>query len=468
MAEMNWSKLMSTKRTRGDELSNGTEHCSEVRSPYVKDHDKITFSSAFRRLKDKTQVHSFPHSDYFRNRLTHSLEVSAVGRSLGLAVARWLSQSKPKEVVGCDRADFGNVVAAACLAHDIGNPPFGHAGEEAIRHWFFTEKANRENFISHSDLSIEQVNDLVMFDGNAQGFRLLTRQQAWRNEGGMRLTCATLGAFQKYPKSSTHKIKTPACNVPNKKFGYFQDDKATFSMVAEELGLLPRVDCNDEWCRHPLAYLVEAADDICNRIADLEDGYKYGKIEYDTIKSLLETIGSTGWDKTASPPDQERCDSSDIIAYLRGRAIGALVMQTVEVFKDKYTNIMDGTFNGSLMDEVASKDEVKKLLKLCEENLFKDRYVLEAELAGFEVIHRLLEIFTTALRNHETSGVAGSNLVFRDKNVVELLKQSTQELPVDRYRGLLCVIDYVSGMTDRFAVDLYRRLSGITVGRSSY
>jgi len=459
---MNWPKLMSSKRTHGNELSEGKAHKSEVRSPYTKDFDKIIYSSAFRRLKDKTQVHIFPHSDYFRTRLTHSLEVSTVGRSLGAAVGRMLIKSKEVDAKKYERAEFGGVVAAACLAHDLGNPPFGHAGEDAIRHWFSSEANKHENgFLS--DLRVAEKNDLVMFEGNAQGFRLLTRQQAWRNEGGLRLTCATLGAFQKYPKGSTRVFKGNGELMKNNKFGYFQADSRTFEMVAEELGLIPSKDHEGEWCRHPLAYLVEAADDICNRIADLEDGHKYGKIEYQEIIDILTIIATEGWDKKLSTPSLNTHERSDVIAYLRAQAIGALVKQTVEAFRDNLPQIMNGTFNDNLMNKVKSGKEIKEMMVLCKEKLFKDRNVLQAELAGFEVIHRLLEIFTTALRNNERKTKGDIEMVSRDWKIVELLKQSTK-LPNHRYEWLICATDYVSGMTDRYAVDLYRRLSGMVVG----
>lgn len=461
MGAMNWSKLMSSKRTLGVRLSGGREHKSEVRSPYTKDFDKIIYSSAFRRLKDKTQVHIFPNSDYFRTRLTHSLEVSTVGRSLGVAVARKLSEINEIDSKKFEREDFGAVVAAACLAHDLGNPPFGHAGEEAIRHWFSSDNEKGKLSILYT-LNDDNKNDLVKFEGNAQGFRLLTRQQSWRNEGGLRLTCATLGAFQKYPKGSMQYLGGTAIRG-NNKFGYFQADRETFEMVAEELGLLPKIDCKGEWCRHPLAYLVEAADDICNRIADLEDGYKYGKIEYDEIEGILTRIAHTGWSSRLSPPNLERHEKGDVISYLRAKAIGALIKQTVEAFKRNLQEIMTGTFNGNLMKKIDSSSDIKTMMDWCRIRLFKDRDVLQAELAGFEVIHRLLEIFTTALREKEHVEEIGSEMAPRNQKIVELLEQSTQ-LRDERYDWLICATDYISGMTDRYAVDLYRRLSGITVG----
>ena len=459
---MSWSKLMSSKRTLGDKLSDGIEHRSEVRSPYQKDFDKIIYSSAFRRLKDKTQVHIFPGSDYYRTRLTHSLEVSTVGRSLGVAAGRMLIENGEIDAHEFDRADFGSVVAAACLSHDLGNPPFGHAGEDAIRHWFSTEEKNAEAGFLY-DLPVAEKNDLVKFEGNAQGFRLLTRQQAWRNQGGLRLTCATLGAFQKYPRCSTQFSPNSHEVTRNNKFGYFQADSNTFKMVVEELGLIPNNERAGEWCRHPLAFLVEAADDICNRIADLEDGHKYGKIKYSEIKDILTKIAIKGWDKKLSPPDLSIHGEGDVIAYLRAQAIGSLVKQTIEAFKDNLPQIMTGTFNSDLMSKVKSKDEIKAMMGLCEERLFRDRDVLQAELAGFEVIHRLLEIFTTALRNKERESKSNISMASRDKKIVELLEKSTH-LPDTRYEWLICATDYVSGMTDRYAVNLYRRLSGITVG----
>lgn len=482
MAEMTWSRLMSPMRYRGKgEDMKADDQKSEVRSPFVKDADKITYSSAFRRLQDKTQVHAFPGSDYVRTRLTHSLEVSSVGRTLGMALGRHLRKQKEKAPKGAenppDPADLGGVVAAAGLAHDIGNPPFGHAGEEAIRHWF--EQETQELKLLLDSVRPEIRNDLKCFDGNAQGFRILTRLQAWRDEGGLRLTCATLGAFQKYSRGSYVTDPHTRKKRPweSKKFGYFQEDRKAFKKVAGELGLIPRDEDNDTWCRHPLAFLVEAADDICNAIADLEDGYKYEKINFETVKDGLSAIAHqrpSHWGKKKIDLPKEKYKPDEIIAYLRAQAIGVLIGQAIEVYRQNEHQIMTGQFvtrdadgnltDQNLMDQAKSCGELEEIRKICKEELFLDESTLRAEIAGFEVIRGLLEIYTRALKAYEDNQWRTDGLSSGYSKAFELLKKSTPHIPEKRYEWLLRVTDYVSGMTDSFAVDLYRRLKGNLVG----
>lgn len=282
---------MSRKRFRGLNEQPSEDKTTEVRTPFMKDTDRIIYSSPFRRLQDKTQVHPFPGTDYIRTRLTHSMEVSTVGRSLGLAIGRDVVKRHKLDdgndpLNQIDQSDFGNVLAAACLAHDIGNPPFGHAGEDAIRHWFLDDKYHLLKAVNVP----EKRADLKAFEGNAQGLRILTRLAGWREQGGLRLSCATLGTFMKYPMGS----RVTGQNIENeeirKKFGYFQDDKKIFESIADTLGLLPvSNDCGGR-SRHPLSYLLEAADDICYLIVDLEDGYKYKKLKLEDVEGLLARI----------------------------------------------------------------------------------------------------------------------------------------------------------------------------------
>lgn len=493
--KMSWEKLMSTKRYQGHDAPKSADHPSEVRSPFVKDADKIIYCSAFRRLKDKTQVHQFPGSDYVRTRLTHSLEVASVGRSLGMALGRHLEdqgQLEPKDKSKKqgksgraragdpkwaggppDRADFGNVVAAAGLAHDIGNPPFGHAGERAIRHWFArdSEHLATENKRSLLEaLTSEKSMDLRHFEGNAQGFRILTRLQAWRDEGGLRLTCATLGAFQKYPHGSWRTDDVTGEKCAPEKFGYFQDDRAAMKTVAKEVGLKQLDKKEGRWCRHPLALLVEAADDICNSVADIEDGYKYGKIEFKRVEELLRAIAKTGWVKELNPamdPAVTKYGHDEQIAYLRAQAIGALVRQAFDVYRRYEDEIMTGAFSGGLMTECSSRDVLIDIEDLCRTKLFQDASNLESEVAGYEVIRHLLEIYAEALLEWENNAWEDNALPFWHKNVYALLEKIVH-IPKSRYPWLLCVTDHVSGMTDQYAVDLYRRLRGITAGRVAH
>lgn len=479
-SEMDWEKLMSPKRYHGNEPLKADDDKSEVRSPFVKDTDKIIHASAFRRLQAKTQLHTFPGSDYVRTRLTHSLEVASVGRTLGIALGCHLIGHKEMKIrphqmkTPLERADFGNVVAAAALAHDIGNPPFGHAGEQAIRHWFAQEarESRKERQSLLKGIALKNCSDLEYFEGNAQGFRILTRLKAWRNEGGLRLTCATLGTFQKYPLSSrlvpTHsknKKKPQLSYPPNKKFSYFQDDYDAMEKIAKELGLLPSKEYGGAWCRHPLAFLLEAADDICNAIADVEDGYKYAKLDFKWVETIFRSIAKAGPGKKLNPamaPDVSRYSKDEKIAYLRAQAVGALIYQTLNAYRQYESAIMAGKFTGNLMDEIASRDELEQIKKTSKEKLFLDESTLRAELAGYEVIYGLLDIFVEALLGWEENGWEIKGLPPHFEKTLELLRKSMHP-PKSRYEWLLCVTDYVSGMTDKFAINLYRRLKGISV-----
>ncbi len=304
---MDWTRLLSTRRF-------GQDHKDPViasRSPFHKDQDRIVFSSAFRRLQDKTQVHTLAESDYVRTRLTHSMEVASVGRSLGANAGQVIID---RHLKGSDYnpADFGHIVSAACLAHDIGNPPFGHFGEEIIRHWFAKGKGAEGRA---EGLTPAQMRDFELFEGNAQGFRVLTKLQNWRNSGGLRLTYATLGTFMKYPRVSSVSAPAPG-DSGAKKFGVMQSELDAFREIAAELGLLKR-GTEDYWCRHPLSYLVEAADDICYSIVDIEDGYKLGRLAYDETEDIMIRI-------LGSPPKRyhEVDDPTERISYLRAKCIG--------------------------------------------------------------------------------------------------------------------------------------------------
>ncbi len=458
--EMHWRTLMSRKRFRGLSESPSEDKVKEIRSPFFKDADRIIYSSPFRRLQDKTQVHPFPGTDYIRTRLTHSLEVSTVGRSLGLSVGdciveRYKLRSGPNAL---DRSDFGGVVAAACLAHDIGNPPFGHAGEEAIRHWFLHK--DREDLLR--DLAEpEKKSDLTAFEGNAQGFRVLTRLAGWREKGGLRLSCATLGASMKYPFGSAATDPETGHPSPRHKFGYFQHDKEAFRSIADTLGLLKIGSDPFRRCHHPLSYLVEAADDICYLTVDLEDGYKYKKLNYRKVSDFLIDIS-----KNVIEPGRLRSirEPEDKIAYLRAKAIGVLVEEAHGVFIDNEKTILSGEFSGALLKHTCHAKTLKAIRDHCEKKLYRDKEKLVAELAGFEVILGLLEIFTTSLREWEAAGYRYEVPALRPRyqRVIQLLP-GYRHLARDRYEWLLRVTDYIAGMADRFALAQFQKLKGIDV-----
>ncbi len=450
---------MSKKRFRGLADEPAEDKIKETRGAFFKDADRIIYSSPFRRLQDKTQVHPFPGTDYIRTRLTHSLEVSTVGRSLGLAVGHDIVKKHGlnTETNALDRSDFGGVVAAGCLAHDIGNPPFGHAGEDAIRHWFL-DKDRKERFLD-GITEAAQVFDLQSFEGNAQGFRVITRLTGWRQKGGLRLSCATLAAIIKYPYGSVATDPETGSESARQKFGYFQEDKDAFRIIADTVGLTKVGSDPFRRHRHPLSYLVEAADDICYLIVDLEDGFKYNKLKYEKVRDFLKITS----DKVLEPGRlQSIRERADKIAYLRAKAIGVLVGDVCSVFLGNEDWILKGKFEGALLDHTTHAKTLNAIREHCTKHLYRHPEKLVSELAGFEVIIALLTIFATSLREWEDNGHKMNGLRPRYQRAIELLP-GHKHLPKDRYEWLLCVTDYISGMADRFALVQYQKLKGIEV-----
>lgn len=427
---MDWNHLLSARRLGHV----GAEDVTPARSPFQKDWDRIVFSSAFRRLQDKTQVHSLSASDYVRTRLTHSLEVSSVGRSLGAAVGQTIAQ-RHRLRTGLSAAEFGHILAAACLAHDIGNPPFGHFGEETIRAWFAGPgRALLE------PLTPNQRADLLGFEGNAQGFRIVARLQNWRDAGGLRLTAATLASFAKYPFNSL-------AGAARRKFGFFAAEAGLFAEVAEEVGLIPRREGG--WQRHPLAWLVEAADDICYRVVDLEDGYKLGRITFAQAEPLLRELVHRD-----PPRYREIGDEPRRIAYLRAKAIGQLIDDAATCFLDREPAIMTGTFTGEILAETRAWPVLERMSDLTRAHVFQTDERVARELEGEQIITTLLATTTSAFLARERGGPLPAGF--------------PEDVPANaaRYDWLLAVTDYISGMTDSYAQEQYRRLStaGSTAG----
>ena len=431
---MKWSKLLSRSRL-GESIINISD---AGRTAFEKDFDKIIFSSYLRTLKDKTQVFSLVDNDYVRSRLIHSLEASCVGRTLGTLVGKEIIERHLEELKDFQAADFGDIVAAACLAHDIGNPPFGHAGEDAIKEWFSSPKANTVL----SSLLPEQQEDFRNFEGNAQGFRILTKLEQ-PNLGGVRFTCATLATFSKYPREaginskSFNNYNTHKLNKSTKKHGFFQDEKDLFAQIANEVGLIRREKKTFWWCRHPLVFLVEAADDICYHIVDLEDGFRMGYIAYEDAKMLLSDI------LTGENLDVLGCDKEENIKYLRAKAIHKLISEVKQVFLDYENELLSGDFDSPLTSEIQSTNRLKEIIDLTRNNVYESCEVIEVQVAGYEVIGGLLEEFITAISNKNLSK---SYLI---KKIIPKLQSDEQE---DIYRKILNVTDYVSGMTDSYAV----------------
>lgn len=441
-----WVQRFSNRRL-GDDRPAGA---GRTRTDFQRDYDRIVFSSAFRRLQDKTQVFPLAESDYVRTRLTHSIEVSCIGRSIGTLVGEALTEKYNLGVLHAD--DFGSVVAAACLAHDIGNPPFGHTGEDAIRHWF-----ERDPFAQAllAPLTPTQQQDLLRFEGNAQGFRVLTRLQSPDNPG-MRLTYAVLAAFTKYPRRS-HLQSTPA-GISGKKHGFFASEQSFFAEVAQETGLPERVS-GAAWHRHPLAFLVEAADDISYHVIDLEDGFRQGCVDFPTAVGLLAPLLDHDiGDRLAGIGEPKRQ-----VEYLRATAIGSLVAAAAKAFLAHEEAILHGEFDEELVAHIPQADALEAIKRFAVEHIYTARPVLEIEAAGFEVLGGLLETFVGAAEEVATAARPSA----RSRTLLQLVP--AQFLGLDRspsrdpYQRLLGITDFIAGMTDRYAVSTFKKVRGISL-----
>ena len=441
---MNWSQLLSLKRF-GDIQIRPRKDQDETRLGFEVDYDRIIFSDSFRSLQDKTQVVPLSKTDFVHTRLTHSLEVSVVARSLGRRVGEQVLKNHPDLVEqGYTMNDFGAIVATAALAHDIGNPPFGHSGEKAIGEYF--KHGNGKQYEAH--LTKKQWQDLVDFEGNANGFRILTESKAGM-EGGLRLSYATLGTFIKYPKESLP--KKPTTHVADKKYGIFQSEVPCFEDVANELGLVSKSG-NSSYRRHPLAYLVEAADDICYTIIDFEDGINLGLIEEDfaleyLIKLVKDTIDTKKYHQLLFKKDR--------LSYLRALAIGNLINEAANVFLKQEEAILKGEFQHSLLDKCVYEAQINDIIKLSVEKIYKSREVIEKELVGYNVIATLLDVFVSASnRKYENS------LTNYDKLILNLLPENIQEPKENLYLRILSICGYVASLTDGYALELFKKLKG--------
>ncbi|MBN2166638.1 MAG: deoxyguanosinetriphosphate triphosphohydrolase [Marinilabiliaceae bacterium] len=437
---MNWEQLLTAKRTGQENL---TVEKSGDRTQFQRDFDRLIFSSPFRRLQDKTQVFPLPGSIFVHNRLTHSLEVSSVGRSLGNNISRLLVENKIAET---DLVyEIGSVVAAACLAHDLGNPPFGHSGEKAISHYF----SNGYGSSYKGAVTDAQWNDLINFEGNANAFRILTTKFHGRRTGGFALTYSTVASILKYPYSSSSKGK--------KKYGYFQSEEITFKKIVKELGLIELEQ--GVYSRHPLVYLVEAADDICYQFMDIEDAHKLKILSTDETKALLLSFFDSENDlsllKKIYEVFTEVTDTNEQITYLRAIVIGKLVQACTDIFWSNRKNILDGTFEGALVDHLPGL--LGKAMVVCQNTAIKRIYrhqsVVEIEIAGFKILGVLLDEFIKAVLNPK---------LYYSKLLLPFIPeqfQVTEEASV--YKKIQTVLDFVSGMTDVYALELFRKIKGM-------
>ena len=438
---MNWNQLLSTKRF-GMEAYH--EKRADDRTEFQRDYDRLIFSAPFRRLQNKTQVFPLPGSVFVHNRLTHSLEVACVGRSLGVNVAHRLKEKKKIETGYLE--EIGSIVSAACLAHDLGNPPFGHSGEKAIA-TFFSE-GNGQHL--KAEMTDEEWKDCTCFEGNANAFRLLTHQFIGRRPGGFVLTYSTLASIVKYPYASVFS------DLKKQKFGFFDSEKKDFERIATELGI-PRLPSNpNRFARYPLVYLVEAADDICYQIMDIEDAHKLKILTTDETIALF--LGFFDEKRKARIKETMLMvtDENEQIGYLRSSVIGKLIDQCSEVFAEHEVAILNGTFDSSLIKHLPEQTAVA--YENCSKTAFKKIYrsseVLDVELGGYKIILTLLDNLVTAVLSPEKA--YSQQLLMRIPEQFETNSEST-------YGKIMAVLDYISGMTDIYALDLYRKITGMSI-----
>ncbi len=446
---MNWEQLLSLKRF-GDAIKRLRINQDDTRLGFEVDYDRIIFSDSFRSLQDKTQVVPLSKTDFVHTRLTHSLEVSVVARTLGRVVGKYILEKYPELVKkGYQTNDFGAIVAAAALSHDIGNPPFGHSGEKAIGEYFIS--GNGKKF--KDELNVKEWQDLIDFEGNANGFKILSESREGI-EGGLRLSYATLGAFMKYPKESFP--KNPSSNIVDKKFGVFQNDTTFFLEVAHELGLQKlRNDKHIAYMRHPLAFLVEAADDICYTIIDFEDGINLGLVSEDyaleyLINLVKDTINTKKYHALQNTKDR--------ISYLRALAIGNLIQEAISIFIENEEAILNGKFNRSLLEKSKYEAQINDIIKLSIEKIYKSSEVVEKEIAGYSIIADLLDVFINAINN--TFHQKASNY---DQLILLLLPDSCKNIHDNLYDRILMICGFVAGMSDKAATLIHKKIKGVEI-----
>lgn len=441
MTQMGWSLLLNT------EVYDNKKDSPE-RPAYVTAFDRITFSASFRRLANKTQVHPLYDNDHLRHRMIHSQEVASVGRSIGMQVGIWLEQEKL--IKPGEAHKVAGVVQAACLAHDIGNPPFGHSGEEAIGAWCAEKLAcGSPAFLG---IARDRWPEFEKFEGNAQGFRILTRLEMYRNKGGMCLPNAVLGAFMKYPMgadtSRLFKDKTSDPYVGAKKFGFFESERAYFAQASSNMGLLAAQGPDNKtwWRRHPLVYLVEAADDICYNIVDLEDGFSAGDLTFGEVNELLEGLALP-----SSRNGDDGYTEYETISALRARAIGGGIKACVEAFKNHHDEILSGRFSSSLIEKSDKAVEFAEIKDFARSQLFTAPRKTKLEVQGRNVVRRVLDGVCPVYETLERCGWSQNDLPAYEKQLVSAVGLDLRDV-TDAYSALHSLTDFVSGMTDRYAV----------------
>ncbi|WP_153399802.1 MULTISPECIES: dGTP triphosphohydrolase [Chryseobacterium] len=448
---MNLNQIFTNQRTGNN------PHTKASRTDFQRDFDRIIFSSAFRRLQNKTQVFPLPGSVFVHNRLTHSLEVSSVGRSLGSIIGEFISETYKNELTEDSRNfylhNLGNVIAAACLCHDVGNPAFGHSGEDAIASYFERNEKDLKPKFNEKEWA-----DLVNFEGNANAIRVLAQRQQGKDEGGIQLTFSTLASIAKYPCEAVAKKKGI---IHRKKFGFFQNEKDLFLEIAKGTSLITESSEPYIFKRHPFVWLVEAADDICYNIIDMEDAHRLGIVStadcenlfFELVKSESNDMGRVK-NKLASISNE-----NEKISYLRAKAINALINKSLEIYRNNFETILEGNLDKALLDVYkADNRALHDIESFSIEKIYNHKAVVEIENAGYNVMYELLDHFIPSILKPEDERKS------YDKKALKLLpRQFVYEEGTD-YQKVLGVIDFVSGMTDNFATDLYRKIKGIDIG----
>lgn len=442
---MEWKQLISNKRF-GQEHKHAERH--DDRSEFKRDYDRLIFSSAFRRLQNKTQVFPLPGSIFVHNRLTHSLEVASVGMSIGNDISRRVIQKRPK-LKETLVEEIGTIVSAACLAHDLGNPPFGHSGEKAIQ-TFFSEGPGQK---IKPMVSSEFWDDITHFEGNANAFRILTHRFKGRRQGGFVMTYSMLASIVKYPFASSL-----AGN--HGKFGFFASEAESYRKIADELGIFCKSAPGEplKYARHPLVYMVEAADDICYEIMDIEDSHKLKILSFAETEHLLLSFFDEDIQQKIRQRiiDEEMTDENEKVVYMRASVIGKLENECVAAFLAHEEEILAGTFEGSLIDHISERQ--KKAYKECEKisysKIYQSKPVLDIELSGYQIMATLMEVFIEAAVN--PSRFYSKQLLRRVSSQYDIENENLEE-------RIMAVIDYISGMTDIYALDIYQKINGISL-----
>jgi dGTPase len=454
---MQFENIYTEKRVGSDKIPSGP------RSGFQRDFDRLIFSSAFRRLQNKTQVFPLPGTAFVHNRLTHSLEVASVGRSLGKMIGERIStafKSSNEEAYEFYRYELANVIAAGCLAHDIGNPAFGHSGEKAISAYFIENAQNKiEGQELQSFFTEKEWKDLSSFEGNANAVRILTHSFRGRFRGGFGLTYTTIASILKYPCES---VAVDKKYKHRKKYGFFQTEKETVQKIVQDLGMIRESENPFVYKRHPFVYLVEAADDICYSIVDMEDAHRLGILQkeevVDAFVQLIKKIGKKGEEDKIAGYYKEITDTNEAIAFIRAKVINLLANEAVAIFWDNQQAILEGNFNDTLLDNINGRSGALKAIQdISIKKIYGHSTVIQIEIAGYNVMSELLQLLIPALLKEKPS--------HKEEKVLKLFPYQFTEFEdaTSKYEKVMSALDYLSGMTDEYATEIYRRLKGIVI-----